>query len=298
MQTIPPALKDRLEIIRFSGYTHDEKLKIATKYLLPKQIKQNGLVKKQLNFTDAGLMEIIRFYTREAGVRELERMIASVARKIAKKVASRKKIPSSLSSKQVKELLGVVRYTDHSRERKDEKGLSTGLAWTQAGGDILFIEVALMPGAGKIYLTGKLGSVMKESCQAAVSYIRSNWESLGVKKDFAKKMDIHIHVPEGAVPKDGPSAGVAIASALLSALTEKKVNCQTGMTGEITLRGKVLEIGGLKEKVLAAHRAELKRVVLPKGNKKDLKEIPSKVKKDLKFVFVENLNQVFKAVII
>jgi len=296
--TIPPALKDRLEIIRFSGYTHDEKLKIAIKYLLPKQIRQNGLIKKQLNLTNPGLMEIIRFYTREAGVRELERMIANMARKIAKKVASRKKIPTSLGPKQVKELLGVARYSDRSRERKDEKGLATGLAWTQAGGDILFIEVALMPGKGKIYLTGKLGSVMKESCQAAVSYIRSNWKALKVEKDFAKDLDIHIHVPEGAVPKDGPSAGVAIASALLSALTGKKVNCETGMTGEITLRGKVLEIGGIKEKVLAAHRAELKTIVLPKGNKKNLKDIPSKVKKDLKFVFVESLNQVFKAVVV
>lgn len=294
LQTIPPALKDRLEIIRFSGYTHDEKLKIAQKYLVPKQTRQNGLTQKQLNLTNSGLLEIIRHYTREAGVRELERMIANIARKIAKKVASRKKFPISLGPKQVKSLLGVTRYSDRNRERKSEVGMSTGLAWTQAGGDILFIEAALMPGGGKIYLTGKLGSVMKESCQAAVSYLRSNWKSLGVKKNFAKELDIHIHVPEGAVPKDGPSAGVAIASALLSALTQKKVDCLTGMTGEITLRGKVLEIGGLKEKVLAAHRAELKTIILPRENKKDLKEIPAKVRKDLKFVFVKNLDQVFK----
>ncbi|MFH1601923.1 MAG: endopeptidase La [Candidatus Shapirobacteria bacterium] len=298
LETIPPALKDRLEIIRFSGYTHDEKLQIAKKYLLPKQTRQNGLTPKQANITDKGLLEIIRFYTREAGVRELERMIANIGRKIAKKVAGNKKAPASIGPKEVKNLLGVAHYSDHMRERKNEKGVSTGLAWTQAGGDILFIEVALMPGAGKIYLTGKLGSVMKESCQAAVSYLRSNWKKLGIEKNFAKKLDVHIHVPEGAVSKDGPSAGVAIATALISALTEKKANCSMGMTGEITLRGKVLEIGGVKEKVLAAHRAELKTIILPKDNKKDLKEIPAKVKRGLKFIFVENLDQVFKAALV
>jgi len=296
--TIPPALRDRLEIIRFSGYTHDEKLKIAQKYLLPKQIRQNGLTKKEVNLSSKGLMEIIRHYTREAGVRELERMVANVCRKVAKRVAGKKKVSDKIGSAEVKRFLGIQRYLDRSRERKNEKGLATGLAWTRAGGDILFIEVALMPGRGKIYLTGRLGSVMKESCQAAVSYIRSHWKVLGVAKDFAQKTDIHIHVPEGAVPKDGPSAGAAIASALLSALVDKKVSSQTCMTGEITLRGKVLEIGGVKEKILAAHRAELKTVILPKSNKKDLKEIPAKVKKDLEFVFVDNLGDVFKTAIV
>jgi ATP-dependent Lon protease len=257
LDTIPPALRDRLEIIRFSGYTHDEKLYIAKKYLLPKQIKNAGLTKKQVKLTDKAILEIIRYYTREAGVRELERMIANVCRKLAKRVAEGKKIPEVIGPKQVRSLLGITRFSDTARERKDEVGIATGLAWTQAGGDILFIEVALMPGKGKIYLTGKLGSVMKESCQAAVSFIRSHWEKLGVEKDFAQKLDIHIHVPEGAVPKDGPSAGVAIAAALLSALSKRKVHSDIGMTGEITLRGKVLEIGGVKEKVLAAHRAGL-----------------------------------------
>jgi len=294
IDTIPPALKDRLEIIRFSGYTHDEKLRIAKKYLVPKQIRQNGLTLKQVNFTDDGIMKIIRSYTREAGVRELERMIASICRKIARRVANGKKAPAKIDARWVTRLLGVTRYSDTDRERKDEVGVATGLAWTQAGGDILFIEVALMPGGGKIYLTGKLGSVMKESARAAVSYIRSHWKELGVRKDFIKDTDIHIHVPEGAVPKDGPSAGVAIATALLSALSKRKVKAEVGMTGEITLRGKVLEIGGVKEKVLAAHRAGLKTIVLPRGNKKDMKEIPAKVKKELSFVFVNNLQEVFK----
>jgi len=293
LDTIPPPLRDRLEIISFSGYTHEEKLHIAKKYLMPKQITKNGLREEEIKFTDKGILEIIKFYTREAGVRELERMIANVCRKIARKVAEERAIPSEIGPNEVKKLLGITRYTNTGRERKDESGMATGLAWTQAGGDILFIEVALMPGRGQIYLTGKLGSVMKESCQAAVSYLRSHWKEFKIERDFAKKMDIHIHVPEGAVPKDGPSAGVAIATALLSALTKKKTRSDIGMTGEITLRGKVLEIGGVKEKVLAAHRAGLKVILLPKANKKDLAELPTKVKKDLKFVFIENLKQVF-----
>jgi len=297
LDTIPPALRDRLEIIRFSGYTHDEKLRIAKKYLMSKQVSQNGLKKKQVNLLDKGVLEIIRRYTREAGVRELERMIANICRKIAKKVAEGKKTPDKIDVREVKKFLGVPRYSDTNRGRKSEVGVATGLAWTQAGGDILFIEVALMPGRGKIYLTGKLGTVMKESCQASVSYIRSHWKTLGVKKDFAKETDVHIHVPEGAVSKDGPSAGVAIATALLSALTKRRVRFDIGMTGEITLRGKVLEIGGVKEKVLAAHRAGLKQVILPKNNRKDIKEIPAKVKRELKFVFVKNLQKVFETAI-
>lgn len=297
LDTIPPALRDRLEVIRFSGYTHEEKLHIAQKYLIPKQIKLNGLSKRQVKFTDEGVKEIISRYTREAGVRELERMIAKICRKIARRVAEKKKIPEKIDVAQVRRLLGVPRYSDTLRERKDEVGVATGLAWTQAGGEVLFIEVALMPGKGKIYLTGKLGAVMKESCQAAVSYLRSHWRELGIKRNFIQETDIHIHVPEGAVPKDGPSAGIAIATALLSALTKKKVRADTGMTGEITLRGKVLEIGGVKEKVLAAHRAGLKRVILPHENKKDIKEIPLKVRKELKFIFVKNLAEVFQEAI-
>jgi len=297
LETIPPALRDRLEIIRFSGYTHDEKLEIAKKYLVPKQLAQNGLVKTKIKFTDAGLMEIIRKYTREAGVRELERMIANICRKIARRVAEGKKISKSVGEKEVKTFLKTPQYSDTARNRKDEVGVSTGMAWTQAGGDILFIETALMPGSGKIYFTGKLGKVMRESCQAAVSYLRSHWEEYGIRKDFTKDTDIHVHVPEGAVPKDGPSAGVAITIALLSSLTKRKVKADVAMTGEITLRGKVLEIGGVKEKVIAAHRAGLKKIILPKANKKNLDDIPTKVKKDLEINFAETLGQVIKVAV-
>ncbi len=297
LETIPPALRDRLEIIRFSGYTHDEKLKIAKKYLLPKQIIQNGLNKNQIRFTDKGIMEIIRKYTREAGVRELERMIASICRKVARRVAEGKKTLKNIDEKNIKTFLKSPQYSDTARNRKDEVGVSTGMAVTQAGGDILFIETALMPGKGKIYFTGKLGKVMRESCQAAVSYLRSHWKEYGIRKDFIKDTDIHVHVPEGAVPKDGPSAGVAIAIALFSSLTNKKVKADVAMTGEITLRGKVLEIGGVKEKVIAAHRAGLKTIILPKDNKKNLNDIPAMVKKDIRITFADSLDKVIKVAI-
>ena len=295
LETIPPALRDRLEIIRFSGYTHDEKLEIAKKYLVSKQTVQNGLSKKQVQFTDKGIMEIIQKYTREAGVRELERMIANICRKVARKVAEGKKISKKIDEKRIKTFLKSPQYSDTARSRKDEVGVSTGMAWTQAGGDILFIETVLMPGRGKIYFTGKLGKVMQESCQTAVSYLRSHWKEYEIRKDFTKDADIHVHVPEGAVPKDGPSAGVAIATSLLSSLTGKKVKADVGMTGEITLTGKVLEVGGVKEKVIAAHRAGLKTVILPSGNKKNISDIPAKVKKDLKIVFTDSLDKAIKA---
>jgi ATP-dependent Lon protease len=297
LETIPPALKDRLEIIRFSGYTHDEKLEIAKKYLVSKQTTQNGLDPKKVKFTDKGLMEIIRKYTREAGVRELERMIANVCRKIARRVAEGKRIPKTINEKNIRIFLKTAQYSDTARNRKDEVGVSTGMAWTQAGGDILFVETVLMPGNGKIYFTGKLGKVMKESCQAAVSYLRSHWKEYGIRKDFTKDTDIHVHVPEGAVPKDGPSAGVAITIALLSSLTKRKIKSDVAMTGEITLRGKVLEVGGVKEKVIAAHRAGLKKIILPKANKKNLEDIPAKVKKDLQINFAESLDQVVKVAV-
>lgn len=297
LDTIPPALRDRLEIIRFSGYTEEEKLHIAKKYLVPKQIENNGLAGKKVTIEDSAIKEMIRSYTREAGVRNLERVIANVARKVARKIAEGKKVDKAITKKKLDKLLGPREYAHTTKERKNEVGIATGLAWTQVGGEILFIEVALMPGNGKIYLTGKLGDVMKESCQAAVSFLRSHWNEFGISKDFGKKTDIHIHVPEGAVPKDGPSAGVAIATALYSALTKKKVHADIGMTGEITLRGKVLPIGGVKEKVLAAHRADLKTIMLPKENKKDMNEVPSNIKKDLKFVFVDSLDKVFQTAI-
>ncbi len=297
LDTIPPALRDRLEIIRFPGYTEEEKLHIAKDFLVPKQVRNNGLEGYNVSFDEGAIKELIRSYTREAGVRNLERAIASVCRKLARRIAEEKKISFRVTKQMVGKFLGPREFTHTARERKDEVGVATGLAWTQAGGEILFVEVALMPGSGKIFLTGKLGTVMKESCQAAVSYLRSHWQECGIDKNFAKKTDIHIHVPEGAVPKDGPSAGVAIATALYSALTNKKAHSEVGMTGEITLRGKVLEIGGVKEKVLAAHRAELKTIILPKDNKKDLQDIPPKVKKDLQFVFVDNLKKVFKTAV-
>ena len=244
------------------------------------------------------MYKIIRSYTREAGVRQLERELSRIARKKARQVAEGKKVEKKITPAQLHSLLGPVEFSSLAAETKEEVGRATGLAWTQAGGEILFIEVALMPGRGQILLTGHLGEVMKESCQAAISYVRSHWEKLGLKKDFNKNLDIHVHVPEGAVPKDGPSAGVAIATAVVSALTGKPVRSEVGMTGEITLRGKVLEIGGVKEKVLAAHRAGLKKVVLPKDNKKNLEDIPAKIRKEMKFVFAENLDEVFKEALV
>ncbi|PIU03905.1 endopeptidase La [Candidatus Shapirobacteria bacterium CG08_land_8_20_14_0_20_39_18] len=293
LDTIPPALRDRLEIIFFPGYTEEEKFHIAQNFLWPKQTKANGLP-EGIKMTNEVLYEVVRRYTREAGVRELERMLAMVCRKIARQIAEKKKINKTVDLKDLKKYLGVPRYSSTIAEKKDEIGMSTGLAWTEAGGEILFIEVALMPGKGQLILTGSLGEVMKESCQAALSYVRSHWKTLGLKENFAKALDVHIHVPEGAVPKDGPSAGVAIATALVSALTKNPVKRNVGMTGEITLRGRVLEIGGVKEKVIAAHRAGLRTIILPKDNHKDLEEIPTDVKKDIKFYFASEIGDVLR----
>jgi ATP-dependent Lon protease len=298
LDTIPPALRDRLEIIRFSGYTEEEKTSIAQKYLWNKQLQANGLHKDELTLNKEALREIVRRYTREAGVRNLERNLASVCRKIAKRVAEGKKVEKEISLAQVRKFLGPQKFSQTMLEKKDEIGISTGMAWTQSGGEILFVEVALMPGKGQLLLTGQLGEVMKESCQAAMTYVKSHFKDFGLKDTFAKALDVHIHVPEGAVPKDGPSAGVAMAVALVSALTKTPSRRDVSMTGEITLRGKVMEIGGVKEKVLAAHRAGIKTVILPKDNKKDIGEIPREVQKDLKFVFVTDLSQAFKVALI
>jgi len=293
--TIPPALLDRLEVIRFSGYTDEEKFEIAKRYLIPKQLVRHALDKKELSFADSSIKKIISDYTREAGVRELERVIANICRKMAKKVVERKRIKKQISPAVVSRLLGPKKFSHQLKEKKNEVGISTGLAWTQAGGEILSIEVALMPGKGHLILTGNLGKVMKESCQAALSYVRSHWQELGIKnKDFAQKFDFHIHVPEGAAPKDGPSAGVAIATALISALTKTPVRKDVGMTGEITLRGRVLAIGGVKAKVLAAHRAGIKKIILPKENRKDLRKIPVKIRRDLRFIFAESPKEVLR----
>jgi ATP-dependent Lon protease len=294
LDTIPPALRDRLEIIRFPGYTTDEKFHIARQYLISKQKDVNGLGDKRVEFTDKAIKYIIDRYTREAGVRSLEREIAGVLRKIARQYAEKDIKSVTIGQTEVRKFLGPEKFTSMFAEKKDEVGMVTGLAWTEAGGDILFIEVALMPGKGNLLLTGQLGDVMKESCQAAMSYVRTRWQSLGLKKNFYDSLDVHVHVPEGAVPKDGPSAGIAIATAIVSALTKRPVKRTVGMTGEITLRGRALEIGGVKEKVIAAHRAGLKTLIMPHDNKKDLEEIPENVLKELDFHFIKHLDEVLK----
>ncbi|OGH43903.1 MAG: endopeptidase La [Candidatus Levybacteria bacterium RIFCSPLOWO2_02_FULL_37_18] len=292
LDTIPPALRDRLEIILFAGYTHDEKFRIAKDFLLKKQMGSHGLTSEIVEITDNALKFITQHYTREAGVRNLERQIAAIFRKVAKVIAEGKKQKIVVTPSNVSKYLGPIKFRSTLVEKKDEIGMSTGLAWTEAGGDILFIEVALMPGKGSLLLTGQLGEVMKESCQAAMSYIRARAINLGLPEKFYQKLDVHVHVPEGAVPKDGPSAGIAITTAIISALTKIPVNRKVGMTGEITLRGRVLEIGGIKEKVIAAHRSGLKTILLPKENKKDLEDIPKEVIRDLAFVFVSHMDEV------
>lgn len=292
LYTIPPALRDRLEIINFAGYTHDEKFRIAKDFLIKKQMETHGLSDKNIELTDGALKFIIEHYTREAGVRNLERQIASLLRKVAKMVAEGSKKKAVITSKNVPKFLGPIKMRSTIIEKKDEVGMSTGLAWTEAGGDILFVEVALMPGKGELLLTGQLGDVMKESCRAAMSYIRARGIEFGLSPKFFQKIDVHVHVPEGAVPKDGPSAGDAITTAIVSALTKIPVKRTVGMTGEVTLRGRVLEIGGVKEKVIAAHRAGLKTIILPKDNKKDLIDIPKEVIRDLEFMFVSHMDEV------
>jgi ATP-dependent Lon protease len=291
LDTIPPALRDRLEIINFAGYTHEEKFRIAHDFLIKKQLENHGLTESKVDFTDEALQFAIHHYTREAGVRNLERKIATVLRKVAKKVAEGEKEKIVVKEADVQKYLGPVRFTGTMIEKQDEIGQSTGLAWTEAGGDILFIEVALMPGKGQLILTGQLGDVMKESCQAAMSYIRTRAKELGLSEKFYQKIDVHVHVPEGAVPKDGPSAGIPITTAIISALTKNPIKRTVGATGEVTLRGKVLEIGGVKEKLIAAHRAGLKTIILPKENKKDLEDVPKQVLKDLTFKFVSHMDE-------
>ncbi len=297
ISTIPGPLRDRLEIINFSGYTLDEKFHIAKKYLIKKELAANGLSMNNIaEIKDETLKYIIESYTLEAGVRSLERVIASLFRKVAKRIVVNHVDSVDLNNPvTIKKFLGPEKFTSPLKGKKDEIGVSTGLAWTSVGGDILFIEVNIMPGRGQLILTGKLGSVMKESCQAAVSYIRSQAKSFGINKDF-HKIDIHIHVPEGATPKDGPSAGGAITTALISALKEIAMPRDIGMTGEITIRGNILEIGGLKEKTIAAHRAGLKTIFIPKDNIKSLVDVPKEVKKDIKFIPVEHYNEIYKKI--
>jgi ATP-dependent Lon protease len=291
LDTVPPALRDRLEVITFSGYTEAEKYHIGQTYLWPKQKKLHGLT-DDVSLAKSAFGQIIHHYTKEAGVRNLERKLATICRKLARQIAEDKSVNKEVTKDMVREFLGPIEFTSQLAEKQDEIGMATGLAYTPVGGDILFIEVAIMPGKGDLTLTGQLGDVMQESCKAAFSYIRTRWKELAVKHDFAQEIDVHIHVPEGAVPKDGPSAGVAIATALTSAITKKPSRKDVAMTGEITLRGRVTEIGGLKEKVIAAHRAGIKTVILPKDNEKNMEDIPEKVRESIEFVFVNHLDEV------
>ncbi|WP_437661649.1 endopeptidase La [Sorangium sp. So ce1182] len=293
---IPPPLRDRMEILEIPGYTRKEKLAIARQHLLPKQLSEHGLTTEQLEVTDKALEEIIDHYTREAGVRSLERQIAGVIRGVAVKVAEGDTQKRRVDNEDdLHEFLGAAKYTSEVAERTAESGVATGLAWTSVGGEILFIEATRMYGTGKLQLTGQLGDVMKESAQAALSFVRSNAAKYSIAKDFLEKSDLHIHIPAGAMPKDGPSAGVTMFTALVSLLTGIKVRHDVAMTGEITLRGRVLPIGGLKEKVLAAHRAGIKRIIVPERNRADLEEVPKEVVDELQFFFVSRMEQVLEA---
>ena len=295
LHTIPQALQDRMEVLRLSGYTDHEKVEIAKRYLVKKQLKATGLKEQNLTFTDDSIQHIIESYTREAGVRNLEREISKACRKVARRVVEKGKSYSvGIALDNTKEFLGVIRFRDTTREKKNETGLAQGLAWTEVGGQLLGSEATLMQGKGKLTLTGKLGEVMQESAQAALSYVRSRAAKFGLPRDFYRHIDVHIHMPEGAIPKDGPSAGITLATAIVSALTKIPVRADVAMTGEITLRGKVLPIGGLKEKLLAAHRHGIKTVVLPQDNEKDLEELPDYVKQTLSLKFVQTMDEVLQ----
>jgi ATP-dependent Lon protease len=298
MDPIPGPLKDRMEVLVIPGYTDDEKLHIARTYILPRQLKEHGLAPDAVKMPDKVILKIISQYTREAGLRNLEREVAAVCRKLARKVASGEPGPYALTPHMIEQMLGPQRFHHEGEQEKSECGVATGLAWTPAGGEILYVETTLMKGGKGLTLTGQLGDVMKESAQAAVSYARSRAESLGIDPDFHAKNDIHIHVPAGAIPKDGPSAGVTIATSLISALSGRPVNKDVAMTGEVTLRGRVLPIGGLKEKTLAAHRAGIRTIVLPALNKADLDELPPKVRRSMKFVPVESMDEVLATALV
>jgi ATP-dependent Lon protease len=293
MHTIPAALQDRMEVLRLQGYTEQEKLEIARQYLVKKQREQTGLSEKNIVFGDDAILEIIRNYTREAGVRNLEREIGNVCRKVARHVVkSGVKYKETLTAANIHEFLGVARYRESEVHEKSEIGLVTGLAWTEVGGSILTTEVQVLDGKGKLTITGQLGDVMQESAQAALSYIRGKATALGLSREFYRNVDLHLHVPEGAIPKDGPSAGITMATALASALAKIPVRRDIAMTGEITLRGKVLAIGGLKEKLLAALRAGIFEIILPRANEKDIAEMPDNIKKAMKLHFVDQMDEV------
>lgn len=298
LDTVPPALKDRLEVLELSGYTHEEKQEIARRHLLPKAIEEHGLDTERLEFSDEALQTLIVSYTREAGVRNLKREIASVCRSVAVGFAEGKTDARTIKAEDLEEILGPPKYINEMAERTDISGVATGLAWTAVGGDILFIEATKMPGKGSMVLTGKLGDVMKESAQAALSYVRSRSAEWGLEDDFFKNHDVHIHIPAGGIPKDGPSAGVTMLTALVSLLTGIRVRSDVAMSGELTLRGNVLPVGGIKEKVLAARRAGITRIILPERNKKDLTEIPEENKEGLEFIFAHRMDEALQAALI
>ncbi|HXU33024.1 MAG TPA: endopeptidase La, partial [Thermoanaerobaculia bacterium] len=296
--TIPPPLRDRMEVIQLSGYTLNEKLKIAEQFLVPKQLSNHGLSKDKVSFESEAIRVLIESFTREAGVRSLEREIASICRKIARRVVQEgSKIEVRVTPESVVEYLGKLKFRSRRKNELSEIGVATGLAWTEVGGELLETEVGLMPGKGKLTLTGKLGDVMQESARAAVSYLRARAELLGIEADFNERLDVHLHVPEGAIPKDGPSAGITMATALVSALTKTPVRKDVAMTGEITLRGKVLPVGGIKDKVLAAYRGGIREIILPKENEKDLDEIPQEVRDEMEFHLVESMDEVLRLAI-
>ncbi|CAG1019895.1 partial ATP-dependent Lon protease, partial [Burkholderiaceae bacterium] len=293
---IPEPLLDRMELINLPGYTEEEKLEIAKKFILPRQVKEHGLSKKLITMQDEAVKKIISQYTREAGLRNLEREIAAICRKVAKKVASGRTAITNVNPKVVQEFLGIPKFIAEAEQEVDEVGVATGLAWTPVGGEILYIEATIMNGKGQLTLTGHLGDVMKESAHAALSYARSRADLFKLKPDFYKDLDIHIHVPSGAIPKDGPSAGITMAASLISALTQTPVDKDVAMTGEITLRGRVLPIGGVKEKCLAALRAKITNIILPDRNRKDIEDIPKDIRKKLNFIFVKHMDDVLKVI--
>lgn len=295
---IPNPLRDRMEIIEFSSYTEEEKVNIAKKYLVPKQIHENGLTKKQATFSDAVLHHLVSGYTREAGVRNLEKTIGAICRKVGKSLLLQEKPAMTVSVKNLEKMLGPVKFRSEEASKKDEVGRVTGMAWTQVGGVILETEAVAVKGKGGLTLTGQLGDVMKESARAGVTYIRSRAKELGIDEDFYKTMDLHIHLPEGAIPKDGPSAGITMATALASTLSGRTIRHDVAMTGEITLRGNVLPVGGIKEKVIAAHQAGIKKILLPMENKRDMRDIPESVKKDVDFVFVKTMDEVLSEALV
>ncbi|MBF8253851.1 MAG: ATP-dependent on protease (La), partial [Deltaproteobacteria bacterium] len=294
LDPVPPALADRMEVIQLSGYTNEEKLEIARRFLIPRQLEDNGISTKHLEFSNDALLRIIAEYTKEAGLRNLERELASICRKVARKVAEGKSELTKLTRANIHSFLGAPKFLPEAEQEHHEIGVSTGLAWTSAGGEVLYVEASLSKGRGNLTLTGQLGDVMKESAQAAVSYARAHAKTLGIEEDFYQKLDIHIHVPAGAIPKDGPSAGITMATALISALTKRPVSRDVAMTGEITLRGRVLPIGGLKEKSLAAFRAGIKTVIVPERNEKDMDDIPKALRRKLHWVLAKNMSDVLQ----